>query len=593
MRSGLGWVLVLAVACGEPEPAGTGGRGASPTDGTDGADGSTSTDGTSGTDSGDSGTTGGSTAPYNENLVQDGGFEDVGLASWAIDGDCSSVGSLPGLSPAEGARFLRGMVGQEPMLDCLAVQSVDLDAWGFPGSDIDAGRVAVDAEAMLANLGPEGAYDDQVRLVVRFSTAVDGAELGSLETRIAGTGAWQVFGATGLLPAGTRALQVEVQGRFRSLPDNDSFADDVQVSLRSVTPETPALTLDPLLQDTRTDAMRVAWETDGALGWHGVDVGLSGGDLTDRVTGVRTIVVDDTHHVHSAELANLEPGTTYDYRVDSGGTRSELLSFRTAPASDAPVRLAWLADNQEGWSRFRVHLEHLSAKDPDLLVVPGDIVQDAENLEEWREWWWGSLVDTAGFGSSTPVMVARGNHDLHHPYGYAYAQLPGNEVFYSFRYGPVFVVALDTQSPPAHVPEPINQEQFLEAALASEAAQTADFRIVTFHQAPFSNSVQDSTDGHRGARENWLPLFVEYDVSMVISGHYHSYQRGALDGVTYAIIGGGGSNLLVDVYDYWEHMTELQQTWHYVMMDVADGVLTWTVRDLEDEIIDEMVLTAE
>ena len=36
---------------------------------------------------------------------------------------------------------------------------------------------------------------------------------------------------------------------------------------------------------------------------------------------------------------------------------------------------------------------------------------------------------------------------------------------------------------------------------------------------------------------------LEHGVDLVISGHYHSYQRGSLDGVAYTIIGGGGSNL--------------------------------------------------
>ena len=190
-------------------------------------------------------------------------------------------------------------------------------------------------------------------------------------------------------------------------------------------------------------------------------------------------------------------------------------------------------------------------------------------------------------------MVARGNHDRHHPYAYAYAQVPGNGVFYSFRYGPVFVVALDTQAPPAHVPERINQQDFLEAALSSDDAQSAAFRIVTFHQSPFSNAMHNEAYGHAGARENWVPLLSAYNVDMVISGHYHNYQRGELDGVTYVIIGGGGSNLLFGADNFWEHMTEIQHVWHYAVMDVAEQTLTWTVRDIEDAVIDTVVLSSQ
>lgn len=530
-------------------------------------------------------------SPYGQNLVKVGGFEDPDLESWAVDGRCASTIGTGDLAPPEGEQFLRGMVGIKPMHHCRVSQVIDLEAAGFSAAAVDEGAVAVEAEAMLANRGPEGTCDDQVHLIVRHLASTEGPELGSIETRFAGTSDWSVFGATGLLPEGTRALQVAVEGRFRSPPDNDSYADDVQVWLREVTPEVPPITLAPLLQDTRTDAMVVAWETDGALGWLGVDYGRSGATLSERADAVKTMAIDDRHHVHVAELTGLEPGTAYDYRVDSGGTLSETFSFRTAPPPDASVRIAWLSDNQEGWKRFQTHLAHMDAKDPDLLIVPGDLVEDAASLDEWREWWWAPLVETADFGSTTPVMVARGNHDRHHPYGYACTQVPGNGVFYRFRYGPVFVVALGTQAPPAHVPELINQQDCLEAALASDEAQDAAFRIVTFHQSPFSNAMHNEAYGHAGARDNWVPLLAAYNVDMVISGHYHNYQRGELDGVTYVIIGGGGSKLLFGADSFWEHMTEIQHVWHYAMMDASQQTLTWTVRDIDDTIIDTIVLS--
>ena len=179
-----------------------------------------------------------------------------------------------------------------------------------------------------------------------------------------------------------------------------------------------------------------------------------------------------------------------------------------------------------------------------------------------------------------------------HGPAYAYTHMPGNESFYSFRYGPVFVVVLDSQAMPAHAPEPLNQQLFLEAALSSDDAVEADFRIVAFHQAPYTNAVQHDTTGHEGAREYWVPVMGEHGVDLVVSGHFHSYQRGEQDGITYVIVGGGGSNLLVDRYDFWDHMTVLEQEWHYATMDVEDGLLTFEVWDLDDAPLDRFELTA-
>jgi len=42
-------------------------------------------------------------------------------------------------------------------------------------------------------------------------------------------------------------------------------------------------------------------------------------------------------------------------------------------------------------------------------------------------------------------------------------------------------------------------------------------------------------------RNDWVPLFQQYHVDVVLSGHSHCYNRGATNGVTYLVVGGGGT----------------------------------------------------
>ena len=577
-------LALLLAACGsEPAPIGPvaatdTGASADGTDGTDGTDGADGTDGTV------------YDPPYDEDLIEDGGFERTDLEVWSLDAGCSRASDSAGILPHDGDRFLSGGRGEDAG-DCVCTQTLDLLARGFDPGAIDAGGVALDLEAWVATHEPPGPYGDQVLVQVRYLDA-GGAPLGSLETLIGASVDWELRGATGLLPAGTRALSVEVEGRFRDPPDNDAYADDVSVRLRAVDPRSPALTLAPLLQDHRQDAMRVAWETDGNLAWSAVEAGAADA-LAPVDAPVRTIAVDDAHYVHVVDIPDLSPGAEVAYRVRSGDTVSEVHIFHTAPADSADaVLLGWLSDNQEGWERFRTHLSHLSARAPDLLVVPGDIVYDHDNLVEWREWWWGPLVDVASFGSTTPVLIARGNHDRHHPYGYAYAQVPGNGVFYSYRYGPVFVVTLDSQILPDHLPSSLNQREFLERELASEAARTAAFRVVTFHHGPFTNAAGNDSTGNEGAREFWVPALQAGGVDLVVTGHYHSYQRGTSEGgITYVTVGGGGSTLLWESTDNWDWMDVVDLTWQYSTMRVEGDRLLWETFDLDDVRIDAFELT--
>ena len=112
---------------------------------------------------------------------------------------------------------------------------------------------------------------------------------------------------------------------------------------------------------------------------------------------------------------------------------------------------------------------------------------------------------------------------------------------YSFMYGDVWILVLNSHADlfPTNNPDFPGQYEYIAEELQSDAAQNAAFRLVAFHQAPYSNSSTSSTPdqiyGNAGIRDFWVPLFERFDVDSVISGHYHSYQRGELNGIQYLI----------------------------------------------------------
>jgi 3',5'-cyclic AMP phosphodiesterase CpdA len=75
---------------------------------------------------------------------------------------------------------------------------------------------------------------------------------------------------------------------------------------------------------------------------------------------------------------------------------------------------------------------------------------------------------------------------------------------------------------------------FLENAL--EAADTT-WTIVAMHHPPYSAGYQGSSID---ARRAFAPLFEQYGVQLVLSGHDHDYQRSeVINGVTYVVSGAG------------------------------------------------------
>lgn len=534
-------------------------------------------------------------ALFDVELLQNRDFETGTLSGWTVDqGSCEAVGpGFPYSTPHGGSWLFYGGDGVAAS-DCRASQTIDFSGTTGYHWYIDNGTIALDAEAWLRNYLNEGNFDDQIQVRARYLDAA-GAEIASVVTMIGGDDSWRLRDATGLVPPGTRKLRIEIDAKRRRGNDNDGMADDLSVFLRSgQTAVAPVLTKKPMLQDVRQSAMTLLWETNGNMAVPSVEWGPAGGGLPNTLAKVETTQVDATHFVHKATISGLQAETEYDYRVRNGTTVSTMWRFRTAPLATSPYVIAWIADNQNGPSTFTQHVSQLAGRDPDLVIAPGDVVQNGNVLSEWGSYWFGPL-ETADFAQTHPVVFARGNHDGEHAYSYAYSALPGNGSWYSFTYGNAFIVVLDTESSTGNETPTANQIAFLQEQLGSAAAQAATFRIVTFHKPPYTNlwdltGIFCSYNGEGFVRTDWVPLFELYGVDLVVAGHAHAYQRATRNGITYLTVGGGGGAL--DTIrgcfgnPYWNFFNVEQSRFHHNMMSVSGNVLEWRAYDLNGSLID-------
>ena len=517
---------------------------------------------------------------FGQPLQIDGGFEQQ-LANWQIlSGQPTTLTSADGKgSPHGGTRFFHG--GLDPAGNATVRQEIDLMAAGFSPLDIDSGA-ALDAEAWLRNWYGAGTFDDQVFYRVTFLDGA-GSELSSLRCMVAGNNIWLQRPLSGLLPAGTRRLGLEVIGRHRRDLDNDSMADDLIVRLQeALNPSTPVITKLPMLQDVRTNAMSLLWETDGNLANHAVDWGRSNVN-EHTLARIETLQIDSTHFVHRATLTGLETGTPYVYRVRSGTNATPGFTFRTAPRRDTPFAVAWWGDNHNGTVTLRTHVSNMLAHAPDLVCVAGDMVNSGNLLNEWHDYWFKPL-EHLGLAQTRPVVFARGNHDGEHALAYAYSALPGNESWFAFDYGNTRFIFLDSEVSTSGSPE---QFAWLQSELARPETQRAAFRIVCFHRPPYVNLWNGG--GHTGeawVQTDWVPLFEQNNVDLVICGHAHNYNRGIQNGVTYIVSGGGGGTPDTERVANWPLFTVETSRYHFDLMEVIDDTLLWQAFDNNNQLID-------
>jgi hypothetical protein len=327
-------------------------------------------------------------------------------------------------------------------------------------------------------------------------------------------------------------------------------------------------------------AMHVSWSTTAPVQNAVLDVGLDNGYGLTVAAETRAVAGAATNY-HHGHLTDLQPGTTYHYRVRHDGGASEDATFRTAPDGAAPFTFTAFGDQGVSAGAQSV-TARVAAVAPAFHIHAGDICyannrglgQPAElNVPDNNVWdvWLSQMTTVA---TSAPWMTAVGNHEMeggYGPQGYdgylARFSLPGGgpvSVVYAFRYGNVAVLSLDANDVSYEIAANTGysggaQDAWLRSTLQSLRSDPGiDFIVAQFHHCSYCTNAVHASDG--GPRDHWQAAFDEFAVDVVVNGHNHSYERthplragvatadapsGAVvrpaeQGTTYVTAGGGG-----------------------------------------------------
>ncbi len=233
--------------------------------------------------------------------------------------------------------------------------------------------------------------------------------------------------------------------------------------------------------------------------------------------------------LHTTELTDLDPGTTYYVVVETDGKQAEKFSFRTAPAESEDLLFVIGADAQH--LRTQMHVirkvfEKAAAEEPDVFIYSGDFVNAELSDLEWDIFFdlWHEVMITPD-GRRIPIIPTIGNHEVVAGFNgnkelavfyYNRFKLPEPQTHYVLQYGPDFtIISLDSN----HTATIEEQVPWLEATL--EAHQESPWTLVHYHAGGWWGT--DILDAK--IRSYFVPLYEKYGVDVVHSGHSHSYQR--------------------------------------------------------------------
>jgi len=288
--------------------------------------------------------------------------------------------------------------------------------------------------------------------------------------------------------------------------------------------------------------MTITWRTDSTVttGFVQFQEGtkLSGDSLKAEAQALDFKTDLATTRIFSSTLANLSPNTEYAYRVGDGDHWSESHSFKTADPEAKAFKFLVFGDSQSpatgsdpyGIWRETIHNAFKANPDAAFFVNVGDLVDFGQEEAHWNAW----FAAAKGVIDTIPAMAVAGNHES---YGqrkigkpsYFAKQffLPSNSPSslknqaYSYNYGPVHLIALDSQGAEQKRYGDILsiQQSWLESDLTTN---NSDWKLAFFHRSPYGVK---SDRNESEVRDAFCPILERHHVDLVFNAHDHGIKR--------------------------------------------------------------------
>ena len=362
---------------------------------------------------------------------------------------------------------------------------------------------------------------------IAYTTFASSAVAGSQENTF-----FRVSLPASALKAGDNVIAVEIH-------QSDLTSSDVSFDLELFGSTTAMTVRGPYLQMTSPDSVTLRWRTDYAVPsvvYYGTSQGFLSMTASDPVSKTD----------HEVRLTGLSPQTRYFYGV---GTSEGIIVgndanhfFWTAPVAgqEGQYRIWVLGDSGTADTNARAVRDSFAVfngqRKIDLMLMLGDNAYSTGTDIEYQ----AAIFDMyPAFLRQTTLWSTIGNHDSglvtdpapDIPYfgihtfptnGEVGGRPSGTEKYYSFDYGNVHIISLDSMTSDRSPGSPMLQ--WLENDLAQN---TKPWVIVIFHHPPYSRGSHYSDDELEMTemRTNVVPILERYGVDLVLGGHSHSYER--------------------------------------------------------------------
>jgi hypothetical protein len=312
----------------------------------------------------------------------------------------------------------------------------------------------------------------------------------------------------------------------------------------------------------------------------------------DKTSSIVQYGIDDSYGteetgdetaVHHVELIGLNPDTVYHYRVGNGEVWSDDHTFKTGTSENHARFIAW-GDSRHNRPERRAIMNTVNSLDFDFSVFDGDFVDSGLDGRQWLDW----FDDFSPLLSHKPFMSVLGNHESNSSHFYNYFSYPGKEEYYSFNYGPIHFICLHSCVPYYGV---TFDEQINWLLNDLETYKDYDWKIVVQHRPAYSSSERNHEGDYDDIQTLLVPIYEEHNITMVISGHDHWYERLQKNNITYVVAGAAGAPLYTidEAYRIPESVYS-ESTHHAVLIEIFENQLDMRAFRIDRTIMDQYTI---
>lgn len=351
------------------------------------------------------------------------------------------------------------------------------------------------------------------------------------------------------------------------------FSGLVDSSSNKITKSIEGIIFGPYTQNFTNNSITIIWETQNPTSNNYVEYGQD-----SNYGNIKQGLSDCLHHEIS-----ITPDFSYGhYRVVSNDIISDDYEFRLSTYFnfDNNFKCVFIGDSRgvwDNWGHAKMVANAVNNESPFFIIHGGDMVDDGRIITQWNNW----LELMMPLMQNSTIYGVIGNHEKNGERYFEIFSLPNNEKWYSFDYGPCHFIILDQYNP-----WDIGTSQY-EWLVNDLATTSALFRIVCFHEPIYCKG------GHSprtDIKKIWEPLFINYNVRLVVQSHCHYYQRtNQIENIYYIVTGGAGAPLYNPGDDWFINISE--KAYHYCLIEYnSDNNIRITAHYINGSVFDEFYI---